>query len=453
MMRIGVLIALAVAGLIHATASHAQIVTRQTTPAGLGFRHVHLPEENWQALSFAWKDGTATSLPGKEALPNLAMALIMEGPQGSSRSAMVEELRDLQASVMLGATMDIAQGTLVAPPAKLAGAARLLARTLTDPALSADSLADIARNRAMASRQGESSAEVLARRLLVHMVIEDGPHRRYAAGEAAMFARVSVADIARWRSDVLVRDSVIVVAAGPLPAAAAGREIDRLFAGLPQNGRRPVAAKPVLRAFGKVVVLERPVVQTAIAVGGPMVLPVGADLVRTRLALSALGGGSSGRLWKAVREKLGAAYGISTSLQPFDLDARALLIAAAVANDQAGNVLAAIRGEYAHFLAGGITAEELERLQRTFIASHREGRGRAGSVAGNVLAQALRDLPDDDLATYESRVRGYDLGAVTADVRSAFPKLPLSIVVVAPSAEGLAADCIIKSSAELARCE
>ena len=40
----------------------------------------------------------------------------------------------------------------------------------------------------------------------------------------------------------------------------------------------------------------------------------------------------------------------------------------------------------------------------------------------------------------------------TLNVRN-FPAPPLTIVMVAPSAEGLGADCVIKAAAEIARCE
>ena len=98
-------LALATALLAQGAASQAQTVTRPTTPAGLVFRHIHMPEDHFQALFFAWKDGTATALPGMEALASLGTALIMEGPRGLDRSAMIEELRDLQATATLGATV------------------------------------------------------------------------------------------------------------------------------------------------------------------------------------------------------------------------------------------------------------------------------------------------------------------------------------------------------------
>jgi zinc protease len=154
-----------------------------------------------------------------------------------------------------------------------------------------------------------------------------------------------------------------------------------------------------------------------------------------------------------VRERLGAAYGISTSLQAVDLDTRTLFIRTVVANDKAKGALAAIRDEYARFIAEGVTEEELAPLQRVFVTNHRDRLRRAQSVAGTLLTQALHDFPDDYLATYERRVGSYGRVAIDADVRATFPKPPLTMVVVTPSADGFVADCVIKSPQELARCD
>ena len=455
MSRAGRFVLLAIAAVLstQAAPSHAQTVTRHTPPAGLAFRYVHMPDEHSQALYFAWKDGTAVALPGKEALPTLGTALIMEGPRGMSRSAMVEDLRDLRATANLGATVSLTQGSLIAPREKFAAAVDLLARTLADPALPADRLAEMARSRAVGNSPAGGNAEALAQRVLARLVIGDGPYRRYATGEPAMFERVTLDDIDQWRKNILVRDGLVLAAAGPMQPAEVAGEIDRLFAALPPSGKVFAPAKPVLRAPGKLIVLERPVVQTVIAASGPMELAITPDLVRTQLAMAALGGGPSGRLWKAVRERLGAAYGISASLQAVDLDSRTLFIRTAVANDKAKGVLAAIGEEYARFIAAGVTEEELEPLKRVFITNHRDRLRRAQAVAGTVLTQALHDFPDDYLATYERRVGSYGRAVVDADMRATFPKAPLTMVVVTPSAEGFAADCLIKSPEALARCD
>ncbi len=432
---------------------HAQVVTRQTTPGGLPFRYVHMPEDSFQSLHFAWRDGSGMAHAGKEALASLGTALIMEGPRGLSRSAMLEDLRDLQAMAGLSATASITQGQLTAPPQKFAKAVRLFARVLADPALAPDKLAGMARNRAVGSRQGDGNAETLAQRLFWRLVIADGPYRRYWTSDPAIFERVTVADIEAWRSDVLVRSGLVLVGAGPMNAADAGREIDTLFVGLPPAGRRPTPDLPVLRSPGKLVVLEKAVVQTAIAAGGPMTLVITPDLPRTQLVVSALGGSVSSRLWFAVREKLGAAYGISAGLTAIDLNKRLLSIRTPVANDKAKAAIAAIREEYDRLLTDGLTDAELDPLKRIYATNHRDRVRRAPALAADLMAHALHDYPDDYLAGYEQRLRGYSRAAIEADMRAFFPRPPLTIAVVAPSAEGLGADCVIKAPEDIKRCE
>ena len=435
------------------TVAQAQTITRQTTPSGLQFRYVQMPEALFQSLYFAWRDGTAVALPGKEAVPTLGANLIMEGPRGLSRSAMIEEFRDLQATASVSATVSLVRGQLTAPRGKFSAAVRLSARVLTDPALPKERLAELTKNATIAIRQGEGNAETTAQRLLSRLLIADGPYRRYLSGDPSIYEDITLADIEAWRRNILVRDRLTLVSVGPMDAAEAGREIDTLFAGLPASGSPPAAAKPVLRAPGKLVVLERPAVQTAIAAGGPMTLAITPDLLRTQLAVSVLGSGVSSRLWRAVREKLGAAYGISGAMQAVELHTRILAIRTAVANDKAAGVISAIREEYGRILADGVTEAEIDPLKRAAVTGHRERISRSPALAAALLVLALQDYPDDYLSTYEQRLNGYGRAAIEADMRAAFPPSPLTFAVVAPSAEGLGADCVIKALAEIARCD
>jgi predicted Zn-dependent peptidase len=161
----------------------------------------------------------------------------------------------------------------------------------------------------------------------------------------------------------------------------------------------------------------------------------------------------SSRLWRAVRERLGAAYGISASLTVIDQTARVLAIRSAVANDKARDVLAAIRAEYDSLLANGLSDPELDPLKRLYVTNHRERVRQASTLANNLLTLALYGYPDDYLATFEQRLRGYSRAEVEADLRARFPKLPLTVAVVAPSAAGLAADCVIKAAEDIGRCD
>lgn len=428
-------------------------VSRQTSPGGLAFRHVPMPEETHQALAFAWQDGSAVALPGKEALVALGPVLIMEGPNGLTRSAVHEALLDLQAGINLTATTSLLRGSLSAPAEKFAEAAKILMRTLADPALPENRLAELRKARAEASWQAAENPETLAERLLMRLVLGDDPYYRILTAQPAIFARIERADIEAWRRNIVVRDGLLIVAAGPLDPAQAGAEIDRIFGGLPASGSRPAPPPPTPHGSGKLVVLEKPVVQTAIALAGPTTVAFTPDFMRANLAVTALSGGFYSRLYRAVRERLGAAYNISASLQNVDMNVRNLLIHTAVANDKAQDALAAIRAEYARLLADGVTAEEIDPVRARFATQMSERMRRAQELAPQLVTLALHDFPDDFLATYEARVRGQPLAAINADVRARFPPPPLTTVVVAPSAEGYGADCVIKAADEIARCD
>src|SRR5262249_45421677 len=124
----------------------------------------------------------------------------------------------------------------------------------------------------------------------------------------------------------------------------------------------------------------------------------------------------------------------------------------AVANDKAKDAVEAIRAEYARLLADGLTDAEIEPLKMVFVRNHREQMRRAATVAANLVVPVLHGFPDDYLASHEQRLRGYARAAIEAEIPAQFPKPPLTIVVITPTAEGLAADCVIKSAAEIARC-
>jgi zinc protease len=356
----------------QAACAQAQVTaSRETTPAGLSFRYVHMPEDTHQALGFAWPDGTSVTLPGKEGLAGLAPALMMEGPKGLSRNDMIEDLRDLQGSIGLSASLNFLRGNVIAPVAKFGQTAELMARILADPALPEDALRDAQRNRTLTSQQAGQNPETQARRLLVRLTLGEGPTWNVLSGEPTSFSRITKADIEAWRRNVVVREGLTLTAVGPLSAADVGREIDRIFAELPQAGERPVVPKLALHSPGKLVVLERPVTQTIITAGAPTLHAITPDYLRAQIAVDVLGRGFTGRLMKAVRERLGATYGISATFQSFDATSRGLVLHTPVANDKAKEALAAIRAEYARFLADGVTDEEITPLKTAYISRNR----------------------------------------------------------------------------------
>src|SRR6202011_4924894 len=110
----------------------------------------------------------------------------------------------------------------------------------------------------------------------------------------------------------------------------------------------------------------------------------------------------------------------------------------------ARDALAAILAEYSGFVADGPTEAEIAPLKTIFVNRMNEALSRASSLAATLIMPTAFGFPDDYLATYEARVRAIDIPAINQDIRAKLPQQPLTVVVVAPSAAGFEADCVIK---------
>jgi zinc protease len=430
-------------------------VTVHSTPGGLTFRHKQIPSEANQSIAFAWKDGTAIGIAGKEGVPRLGVMLINQGPKGMSTSEFEEELKDLNADIQLSIDQDHTYGFLKAPAKRLVAAAELSSPMLSDPALPAEKLEEMKKNYAASLRASEANAGTLASVMFSRLMLGDTTYMRYFTVEPSTVEAVTLADIEAWRRAILVRDTLVITTAGPLKAEDVAPAIDRLFAGLPQRGSLAPSPKLKLSATPKLIVMEKDVEQSAVVAGNHKTVGVQPDpYLWGSTANGVLGGTSSGRLFLALREQLGATYGAYSGLSDIDRTTQALVISTAVANDTVAQVIATIRAEYARFLEQGVSEEELEETKTRYLTSLRANVGKAADMASTIRWVALRGhYPADYYPTvYEQHVRNITRAKVNAEIAASFPKA-LTIVVVTPSAAGLNADCIIKSLDEIARCE
>lgn len=439
--------------LLQAAGAQAQVtVSDHRTPAGLAFRHASVPGDVTHALSFGWIDDFGRTSPGKEGVVALGPRLLMEGGSRTvGESERIEQLKDLQATLSIGGSAHVTRGAITAPKAKFADTAALLADLLANPALPTDKLLQLKRNIAVASRQALASSEATAARLFVRLTLGDGPLQRILAVDPAAYDKVEAADVDAWRRAVLGRN-VTIASAGPLTPDEVAVQIDRIFAGLPAVGQS-VGPRPQLRSPAKLIVLERPTAQTAIVAGGATNWVSEPDTLPGSVAIRILGGGLGSRLTKAVREGLGATYGIRAGFQQVHPKAFSMLVSTAVDNAKAAAVLAAIRKEYAAFHAEGVTEAEVAPIKTKLITETREQLRRPPAVAQRLRELMLAGFPADYLATYEAQVQALTVAAVNDGIRTRFPLEPLTVVMVAPSAEGLGADCVIKAPEEIGRCE
>ena len=429
------------------------MATAHTTPGGIQFRHVTLAGQPRHAITFAWPDSISFASPGREGVAPLGRQLVNEGTAALNRNAFSERLKDIGAATSLFGNPYFTQGSVTAAPDKMRATVELFAGQLATPAMAPDRFAFLHKSAMANARQAAENAETLARRLMTRLTLGAGPAFDAIIHPAESFQAVTLADVEAWRRAVMVRDRVIVASAGPMAAEAVAAEIDLLFAGLPlRSAEQAVVAPPPLKLNPRLVVLERPVAQTIIVAGGPSGWTVGPDQPRADIVIQSLLG-FEGRMFRALREKLGASYGVQASLITYHEQARAFWIVASVDSTKAADAIAAIRAEYERLIADGLTEAEVTRLKARQVTNLDEQFRQSLSAAQQLLRVQLGGFPADFLDKHDAQLASFDLAAINDGLRTKFPKAPLAFMVIAPKADGLGADCTIKSAEEIARCE
>ena len=432
----------------------APTVTDHKTPGGIAFRHMAMPDDSHHALTFGWRDGRTASVPGKEGLSVLAPQLMLEGTAALPRSQQHEALSDLRTVVNLRSSTNFTRGSINAPTDKFSEAVTIAGNMLSNPALPADKLKLLQGNLTASLANRSENSEQLADRAFLRVTLGDGPAYAALRPNAAAINAITVADIQAWHRAVLARDTVMIGSAGPLPVDKIAAEIDKLFAGLPAAASpAAIGIDPKPRQSGRLIVIERPTVQTMIIAGGPSGWTTSPDLTRGLIAVRGLSGGFGSRLYAELREKLGAAYNIKTALTAIDDHQQLFTIRALVAHDKAAAALAAIRTEYARFLDKGLTVDEVEPVKAKRITEVRESIRRSLGAARLLRDNQLAKFPADHRATFEARLAAITVDAVNDGIRTKFPKAPLTILMIAPSGAGLGADCVVPSLDEIAKCD
>ena len=438
--------------------SDTLVIHEGRTPRGIRYAFLPQPFEDRVALSFSWWDGFAQTRPGQELLGRLGVAWLQAGTERLPGGQFWEELRDDQIRLDLGTGNRTTGGSLSAPPEKLNLAAGRLREMLVTPALTVQALDRLRRRYAASVEQARETPGTLARSMLVELLADGSRFVPEDAGASVRHGgaeRLGRPEVEAWRQAVFARGSLVVAAAGRSTEEAVVAAIDLAFGELPEQTDLPRPPDPVFRRDARTIVIERPVSQTSLVMGAGSSLAWAdeRDQPLSAIAINAFASGPSSRLFRAVRDELGASYGSTAALPMIGGAARYLVIGSSVDPASAAGALAVIRAEYDRFLREGLTPAEFETARARFMNGLDEQARRAGPASA-----LLRDLLRQErnaaegpavLAHLRHRLTRED---VNAHVRQRWPELPLTTVIVAPSAEGLAADCVVGRDEEPERC-
>lgn len=404
------LIAGAVLLLLAASPSHAAAkIQRLVSPGGIEAWFVQDATVPLIAMEYAFAGGAAQDPAAKSGVGNMVASLLDEGSGDLDSKTFHERLERRAIELSFSSTRDYFRGSLRMLKDNKDEAFGLLHLALTSPHFDA---VDVERIRAQVLsglRRDTTNPTSLASRKFLELAFGDHPYGRQANGTLDSVSKIDVADMKDYVRRVIAKDNLRIAVVGDVDADTLGKLLDKTFGGLPAKASlAPIAeveaTKPPQRAF---VPLDVP--QTVVTFGGPGIRRHDPNFMAAYVVNHILGGGSSSRLYKEVREKRGLAYSVYESL--LWMDRSALFIGnTGTRADRAGETVDAIEKEIRRIAEEGPTQKELDEAK-----SYLKGSQMLALDTSSKLAQALLQYQIDKLPIDYIEKRNALVDAVTLD--------------------------------------
>jgi zinc protease len=432
--------------------------TTETSPGGIGYTRLHIPDAEDVSIEIAWPSDWAHREDVNQDVPHIGVDLILAGgAEGFPPGEVIETFADLNAEGSLWATADYLHGQLIAPVANLDEAIEIANAHLARPSLDPVWFDRVQQGLAANLAEANAQPATLGFEALRWAVLGDTPLRRALTGDLDAIGAATPDDVQRWHSEALTRTGAHIVIAGDIDAADAGAAVDALLAGLP-DGAAPAAPPAAPQAVGdfspRRILLHVPDAPTSILVFLGQLPPTrdGGEM-EDMLLVTRLGGGDNSVLFDVTRTRLRATYAFGALIDAYARDLRFLMMGGEIETARLAEAETVVREAYAAFRAE-VPVGDLARLKAPFAAQ-------AERTAGDPVSASTASL----LGLLDGHDPGLVLGGLTevldrvtdatlwARAASASPEADRMIVLaVSPDAAALPGACVIRDPSEAAAC-
>ncbi len=266
-------------------------------------------------VTAAFRGGAAVDPPGMAGLSGALADLLTQGTATRSPDDVARVVDSLGATLEASSSEDWVAATLSVLTPGLDRGLGLLADALMNPVFSEDRLA-LERTRALSSLKASlGEPRTVAERAFTRAVYGDHPYGRLE----------TPASVTAWSRDALVAyheawiqpSNALFVVAGDVDVEGARAALERAFGGWTGHPAPSVTYEPVpRRAQPELVLVDVPgSVQAVVRAGHVLMRGDDPDWTALSVADQVLGGGSSGRLFRVLREEKGWTYGAYASLE------------------------------------------------------------------------------------------------------------------------------------------
>jgi zinc protease len=412
-------------------------VVRDKLPGGM--KLVLLPKKTRGGVviaSITVRFGDEKSLMGKAAVAQIAGGLLMRGTKSMSRQQIQDEMDKLKTSLNVSGGPTSATASIQTVEANFAGAVRLAAEVLKDPAFPEGEFETVRQQRIAAVEASRSEPQALA---IAAYQRHTSPYPRgdirYVSTpdeQIEDLKKVTLDDVRKFYAQFYGASVGEFAAVGQFDPAEARKLAAELFGNWKSPGsytRVPTEYRAVTATNQKI---ETPDKQNAMFVAGEPVKMTDADPDYPAMVLAnyMMGGSSLGsRLFHRVRDKEGLSYAVQSQFGAPTIDDGGSFISVALSNPQnTPKVEASMVDEIKRTLKEGFTADEVSAAQKSWQQERMVGRSEDGQLVG-VLANRTRfDRTMQYDKEFEAKVAALTPDQISAAFRKHLDPATLTIV-------------------------
>jgi zinc protease len=398
---------------------------------GLAVRLVEYHRLPIVALDLVVDAGGAHDPPDRPGLASMTADMMNEGTRTRSATRISDEIGFIGGSLDAVAAFDSASLVGASLSRHLPKLVDLLADVAMNPTFPAKDFRRVQDERLVALLQQRDQPAAIAARTFAEVFWGRHPYGHWLAGTEPSVKGMRPADLARFHARHWTPAGAELVVVGDVDEAALRALLEPTLgrwrgAGPAARPSRPAPPPGVLRT---VLLEKKGAPQAFLTFGMPGIPRSSPDFVATEVAFQVLGGGTSSRLFRDLREKKGYTYGIGARA-----DARRLggssLVGGSVKAQNTGEAIRDVLDELRRLREEPVPAEELRDAKNAIVLGMPAGFATAGGIAEHLAELAVYGLPDDYWTRYATEVRAVTAEDVQRVARGALDPSRLTLVVV-----------------------
>jgi zinc protease len=358
-----------------------------------GVKVVMLPKKTrggTVTLSFIGRFGDEKSLFGKVSTGELTGAMLMRGSKSRSRQQIQDESDHLKAQISVGGGVNNATIRIQTTEANLAGALKLAAEVLKEPAFPEAEFEQVRKQTVAGIEESKSDPQALAGQALsrtMHSIYPRGDVRYIGTADEEIedFNKVTLDDVRKFYQQFYGASEGELTIVGQFDKDAILKEADELLS----NWKTSMKYARILTPYHKVAStnqkIETPDKENAMSFAAQMVKmsDEDGDYPAMIMANYILGGSLSSRLTDRIRNKEGLSYGVGSQFNAPIKDDGAEFVAYAISNPpNAPKVEVSMKDELAETAKNGFTADELDAAKKAWLQERVLRRSQDGSLVG-----------------------------------------------------------------------